>query len=258
MSTMESKKTKVCTITTTVKPKDGILSPDVLLSLCQWFSPRQLRALVQTCKTANKTLLQENEGYWAGVLGHLLFRREFIIELPKVDGTRAFPGFGLRMPDSIPVHNLYHMMGLDISRGAAYQLMIERIHEAIRANADTFPGWDNYVGLDTRAILLKEFDEKVDQDHLGVLQDQGWVGDVHRFDVSMRELAFVIVKQTCDRTPRVRAMLGFVNELENDTDFTPKQKRKLMRKLLALEKTVSSKPGRVYSIRELLATICHF
>lgn len=261
MST-ENKKMRVRTFPIQLPPinnsTNGFLSPDVLLSICQWFSPRQLRGLIQTCKTANRTLLEENERYWTGVAGHLLFRRQFIMELPLVDGLPAFPGFDLRMPDNIPVHNLYHMMGLDISRGAAYELMLQRIHEAIRVNASVFPGWKMFDGLETREVLLKQFYEKVDEDHLGVLQDQGWVGDVHCDDVRMRDIALVMVKQTYDRTPRVRAMLGFVNELENDTDFTPQQKRKLMRKLYALEKSLSAKPGRVYSIRELLVTICRF
>jgi hypothetical protein len=252
------KKMKRVPTVSALKGQEAILSSsDVLLSVCQWFSPRQLRNLLQTCKTVNKALLVENEGYWTGVAAHLLFRREFIMELPRTVGEKAFPGFELRMPDSVPTHNLYYMMGLDISRGKAHSLFIERVHQAIQVNAPIFPGWDEYMGLTTTEIIHKQFDSVVDQDHLAVMTENG-LPDVYRHGVSMRELAFVMVKQTCHRCARLRKMRQFVTELEDDAEFTPKMKRTFMRKLQRLEKTVSETSGRVYSIRELMSNICHF
>ena len=262
LSAPEQKKCKVSTLTLQLPPKmsgtTGLLAPDVLVAICQWFSPRQLRALVQTCKAANRVLLAENEGYWGWVAAHILFRREYIMELPRLHGERPFPGFALRMPDMIPTHNLYHMLGLDISRGQAYQLFVERLNLAIQANARDFPGWREYVGLSTRDMVLKKFDEVVDNDMLQNMQDLGAVGDVRRFDVSMREIALVMIDQTCFYPPRIRAMHAFTHDLEDDQEISPKIKRKIMRKLRALQDRIDNTRGRNFSARETIMKICRF
>lgn len=238
-----------------------LLSPDLLLMICQWFSPRQLQQLVRTCKTANRVLLAENEGYWTGVAAHVLFRGEFIMELPRVPGEVVFPGFALRMPDRIPQHNLYNMLGMDISRGQAYQLFIERLHEAITVNAGEpprYPGLMEYVGLSTRDVVLKKFDEVADNDRLEDLMDQGVIGDPRRFSVSMREIALASVDQKIFLPPRARVMRAFTHELEDDQEISPKLKRKFMRKLHDLQRRIEGVPGRVFSNRELISKICRF
>lgn len=265
---VEPKKPKtnhVWTVTIKLPPTasgtTAILAPDVLIALCHHFSPRQLQLLVRTCKDVNRVLLRENEGYWTWVAAHILFRGDFIMELPRIHGTRPFPGFALQMPDLIPQHNLFHMLGMDISRGQAYQLFTERLHMAIELNAGEaprFPGWMEYVGLSTRDAVLKKFDELVDEEQLQELRDQGAVGDVRRFDVSMREIAMVTIDQTRFSHPRVRAMHAFAHELEDDQEFTPAMKRKFMRKLFSLQNRIDSLPGRTFSARELITKICRF
>lgn len=238
------------------------IMPDMFQVVCQWFSPRQLRNLLQTNKVISKALLEDNQGYWELVAVHMLFRRLYIVELPDLDKPED-PLFDLKMPDDIPVHNLFSMKGLDISRGEAMQMFLTRLRKAIDLNAQTAPWWQEYQGLTTRQLVLKHYHEKLDHDVKRSMPVENIPTMLGGEAKVMRTIASMTMKEdmfperpTTNR--RIRLMDEFVNSLEDDSEITPAIKRKLMRKLFRLARDSARVPGRVYSFRETCEFLCQF